>query len=118
VYRGLSWQSEYHFKDIIDRLDNNTTTPLRGYYGQIGYFVHQAIEWWPRPLEIAFRHANYYPNFNDKSTRGRENSLAANWFFNGHKNKLTAETSYFKYDGIGEFPADEWRFRIQWDISL
>jgi phosphate-selective porin len=118
MYRGLSWQSEFHVKNIDDRLANNATTMLRGYYVQLGYFVHESIEWWPRALEIAFRHATYIPNYNTRSTQGNENSVAANWFFNGHRNKLTSEVTYFTYEGVGEFPAREWRFRLQWDISL
>lgn len=107
-----------HGKQIIDKLNNNKKDKLKGYYLQAGYFFHEILPWWPRPLEIAIRNAGYNPNSEADHTKKREISLAGNWFFNGHKNKLTAETSYFKYDKTGNIPADELRFRLQWDISL
>lgn len=116
--KGFSWQSETHWKEIIDKLNNDKTDILFGYYVQAGYFFHQAIEWWPKPLEFAVRHASYLPNKEADHTKKRETSAAFNWFFNEHRNKLTLETSYFKYDQASGAPADELRFRLQWDISL
>jgi phosphate-selective porin OprO/OprP len=117
MYRGFSWQSEMHLKEINDKLNNNTDV-LRGYYVQAGYFFHHAISWWPAPLEVAMRNALYYPNAEATQNEENETSMAFNWFFNGHHNKLTFETSYFNYTDTSLEPADEWRFRIQWDISL
>jgi phosphate-selective porin OprO/OprP len=118
MYKGFSWQSELHWKEIIDKLNNNESDLLRGYYIQAGYFVHEAINWWPAPLELAIRNALYRPNEESSQHRERETSFAINWFFNGHKNKLTAETSYFHYINTDLVPTDEWRFRFQWEISL
>jgi hypothetical protein len=41
-----------------------------------------------------------------------------NWFFSGHRNKLTAEVSYlnFKDPVLGEEGGTN--FRLQWDISV
>ncbi|SHM87114.1 Phosphate-selective porin O and P [Chitinophaga jiangningensis] len=118
MYKGFSWQMEYHWKEIVDKLNNDETNTLHGYYVQAGYFFHQAIDWWPAPLEVAARNAGYFPNREEDQTKKRETSLAFNWFFHKHKNKLTMETSYFNYDKTGDIPASEWRFRLQWDISL
>ncbi|WP_205195363.1 porin [Chitinophaga sp. Cy-1792] len=118
MLKGFSWQSEVHVKEIIDKLNNNETNTLRGYYVQAGYFFHQAFTWWPAPLEVAYRNAGYFPNSEADQTKKRENTVAANWFFHGHKNKITAEGSFFNYDKTGGIPATEWRFRLQWDISL
>jgi phosphate-selective porin OprO/OprP len=118
VYNGFSWQSELLRKEIIDKLDNDATDVLQGYYVQAGYLAHQAIDWWPAPLEIAMRNALYRPNKEAEQNRQKETSLAFNWFFNGHQNKLTFETSYFNYIKANLAPTDEWRFRVQWDISL
>lgn len=118
MYKGFSWQSELHWKEIIDKLDNNRSDVLRGYYVQASYFPHEAISWWPKPLEVAFRNAKYIPDNAARQFNNDENSLAFNWFFSGHKNKLTAETSYFNYTTISLREASEWRFRLQWDISL
>jgi len=118
MYKGFSWQSEFHWKAIIDKFNNDHTDVLRGYYVQFGYFFHQLWYWWPKPLEMAYRNSGYMPNREADRTKKRENSLAFNWFFKGHKNKLTFETSYFQYDKTDLTPADELRFRLQWDISL
>lgn len=118
MYKGFSWQSELHQKEIINKLDNDNSTLLKGYYVQAGYFLHQAITWWPKKMEIAARHAGYRPDSKIKDQFGIEKTLTLNYFFNGHKNKLTTEVNYFEYQNIETYPADEWRFRVQWDISL
>ena len=69
-------------------------------------------------LATAIRNSLYRPNEESRQHRERETSFAINWFFNGHKNKLTAETSYFHYINTDLVPTDEWRFRFQWDVSL
>jgi phosphate-selective porin len=118
MYRGLSWQSEVHWKEIIDKMDNDQTDILHGYYVQVGYFFHESFGWWPKPLELAARNAGYDPNEEADETEKRETSVVLNWFFNGHKNKLSFETSYFTYNKESLEKTDEWRFRLQWDISL
>ena len=117
VYKGFSWQSELHYKEIIDKANDDATTQLRGYYVQAGYFAHQAIAWWPRQLELAARYANYNPNI-DQEIFLDEVSVAVNWFFNGHRNKLTAEISNFDYESEFQNFNNDWRFRLQWDISF
>jgi phosphate-selective porin OprO and OprP len=117
-FKGLSWQSEWHTKEIIDKLNNNESDVLRGYYIQAGYFFHEVIDWWPAPLEVAARNARYRPNKEAEQNKEKETSLAFNWFFNGHRNKVTFETSYFNYTKADLQPAEEWRFRVQWEISL
>ncbi|WP_029268705.1 OprO/OprP family phosphate-selective porin [Flavobacterium sp. KJJ] len=118
MYRGFSWQSEWHTKYIIDKLDNDKTTTLKGYYAQAGYFFHNTFNWWPKHLEMAGRFATYRPNNDIRDNLQNESTLAFNWFFKGHKNKLTSEVSYFDYQDKTLPLAQGWRFRIQWDISL
>jgi len=117
-YRGFSWQSELHWKDIIDKLDNDAATQLRGFYVQGGYFFNQVLPWWPEPLEFAVRHASFRPDVALSGNTQHETSFDFNWFFNGHKNKLTAEVSYFKFLTEELDYAKGWRYRLQWDISL
>jgi len=117
-FKGFSWQNELHQKEIIDRINNTSPTIMHGYYAQAGYFFHQALGWWPEPLELAARHSSYYPDRNNYDRIQRETSLAANWFFNGHRNKLTMEVSRFDAEDETFQKHEQWRFRIQWDISL
>ncbi|MTH14052.1 porin [Flavobacterium sp. LC2016-01] len=118
MYRGFSWQSEMHTKKIIDKLNFDDTTTLKGYYVQAGYFFNNVFEWWPKKLEMAARHAGYRPDSSIKENSQDETTIAFNWFFNGHKNKLTSEVSYFSFQDK-TLPLEQgWRFRIQWDISL
>jgi phosphate-selective porin OprO/OprP len=118
MYRGFSWQSEWHTKEIIDKLNDNKTTTLKGYYVQAGYFFHNAFEWWPQHLEMAGRHAAYRPDNSIRQNLQNETTVAFNWFFKGHKNKLTSEFSYFSFQDKSLPLEAGWRFRIQWDISL
>ncbi|TPG41615.1 OprO/OprP family phosphate-selective porin [Flavobacterium pectinovorum] len=118
MYRGFSWQSEWHTKEITDKLNDDKTTTLKGYYVQAGYFFHNAFEWWPQHLEMAGRHAAYRPDNSIRQNLQNETTVAFNWFFKGHKNKLTSEFSYFSFQDKSLPLEAGWRFRIQWDISL
>lgn len=118
VYNGFSWQSEFHTKQIIDKLNNNAKTTLRGYYLQAGFLGHNTFKWWPKPLEIATRYAHYVPDKEVIHNNENELSLALNWFFKGHKNKLTMEFSRFDYETIEGTLDNTSHFRIQWDISF
>ena len=48
----------------------------------------------------------------------QELSFAANWFFNGHLNKLTTEATLLAFDQPNDEKQDGWRYRLQWDISF
>lgn len=118
MYRGFSWQSEWHTKEIIDKYSNNDMTVMKGYYVQAGYFFHNVFNWWPQHLEMASRHAAYRPDNSLRQNLQNETTVAFNWFFKGHKNKLTSEVSYFSFQDKSLPLEQGWRFRIQWDISL
>jgi len=115
-YRGFSWQQEFHWKKVKDT-KNLTTRTLTGTYFQAGYFFHHLWPTIPKPLELAAQAAYYNPVVDVSGDLLQEYSLAANWFFNGHLNKLTADVTYFRFD-FPEFDRqDEWRFRVQWEFS-
>ena len=118
MYRGFSWQSEWHHKNIINTLGNDSTTKMTGFYVQAGYFFHYLLPWWPKQMEAAARHAQYRPDATLKNNIQTESSFDLNWFFNGHKNKLTAELSYFSSQDESLQLATGFRYRLQWDISL
>ena len=118
VYRGFSGQAEWHHKNIIDKLNANEKTRMRGYYFQGGYFFHYLLDWFPKKMEIAVRYAEYKPNIDLAQNLETETSIACNWFFYGHACKLTGEGSYFSYQDKSLPYEGGWRFRLQLDISF
>lgn len=122
-YRGFSWQQEYHDKEVKDN-NNGQTYDLTGGYMQAGYFFHNLMPAFPKELELATRYAYVEePNINlvDENKR-KEYTIAANWFFDGHNNKITADFSHLTIDDptrlAGGGDEDEDRFRLQWDVSF
>ena len=84
---------------------------------QVGWFPSSRYDNVPAELEVAARYALVNPDDGAASRRNQELSLAGNWFFNGHRNKITADLSWLDIQDSGEQRRDV-RFRIQWDISL
>ncbi len=120
-YRGLSIQQEYHEKTIRDRSDNSKYE-LTGGYVQAGYFFHHLIPSVPAPLEFAVRYARVdEPNAVNRALENnrRELTLGANWFFNGHNNKITVDLSRLTLDdNLLGLDDSENRLRLQWDVSF
>lgn len=127
-YRGLGWQQELHYKRLEDR-DTGTVTRIVGGYAQLGVFPN---EWWPSVparLELVARGAIVDPDRDLGSNLHTEWTIAANWYIQGHRHKLTADYSWLD---IGEGPAEDpagssaagptdasgTRFRLQWELSL
>jgi phosphate-selective porin len=116
--KGLSVQSEYHFKRVEDRV-NITVTELDGGYAQVGYFFHAAAEKFPKKLEFAARYARVEARQESTAIPAdRETTLAANYFFSGHDNKLSADVSQLRSRISGGSGDEGWRVRLQWDISF
>ncbi|MFV1986233.1 MAG: porin [Gemmatimonadota bacterium] len=115
---GFAWQSELHWKEINDTV-NGETTVLRGGYGQLGYFFAGLIDGFPPELEFAARYALLDDNREEFDDLRTEFALAANWFFSGHNNKLTAEIGVLTDENpIDSLDVDGTRFRVQWDVSF
>ena len=117
MFKGFSWQQEFHWKEINDRVNDEITT-LLGNYIQLGYFFHYLWNSFPRPLETAFRFAVYDPDRNIMGDHRREYSFNLNWFFKEHLNKLTAELSYLDLQQSLSEVVSGWRFRLRWDVSI
>jgi hypothetical protein len=113
-YQGFSLQQEFHVKDVHNKSTQARTTSL-GAYAQAGYFPHALIDVIPAPLEVAFRYAFVDPNDTVRSDVLREQTVAINWFFAGHRNKLTLDASHLTQEG-GLSPVD--RVRLQYDVSF
>jgi len=116
-YKGLSWQQEFHYKNIDDRV-NVEQTSLIGNYVQLGYFFNHSFSKFPENLEIFARQAYYDSNIDVSGNNNYEYTLGCNWFFKGHKNKLTFDYSYLQTDNNESLYSKGNRFRLQWDISI
>ncbi len=115
-YRGLSLQSEFHWKKVEDRV-NRTLRRLRGVYFQAGYFPDKLLSWVPDPLEIAGRVAFVDPDLVvGKDTRS-EYTAGVNWYFLGHRNKLNFEVSRLGLNSPADNESDT-RIRVQWELSI
>jgi phosphate-selective porin OprO and OprP len=116
-HRGASWQQEWHHKRVRDTVAG-TTTRLSGGYAQAGVFPHTLLPRFPSPLEFALRYAWVDPDDSIADDRKTEATLVANWFFRGHRNKLTMDYGWLT-DGMTQ-PGEsrQRRLRLQWDVSL
>ncbi|MDH4360407.1 MAG: OprO/OprP family phosphate-selective porin [Nitrospirota bacterium] len=121
-WRGLSIQHEYHWKEVKDNKYAEGApgykTNMMGSYSQIGYFPHYLIPAVPKPLEVAFRYAFVDPNISAPNDRRQEYTTAINWFFAGHKNKLTLDGSWLTLAQPAGQNQHEQRIRLQWDVSF
>ena len=135
-HQGLSIQQEFHWKQVTDRAQATGSaarvTNYWGLYAQSGYFFNELFDAVPEELELAFRYAFVRePNRSRaalpapvgsllKSNLRQEYTVAANWFFSGHNNKVTLDYSYLTLDddvaGFGN--TNDQRVRLQWDVSF
>lgn len=116
-YRGLSWQQELHYKNIDDKV-NLEETLLIGNYFQVGYFFHYLFDKFPKPLEVYARQAYVNPDTDLSGNNNWEYSFGVNWFFHGHKNKLTLDYSYLDLNQFDVENNSEHMVQLQWDISI
>jgi phosphate-selective porin len=115
-WRGISWQQEFHSKRVRDRLSGQARK-MDGGYVQLGSFVSEWWEAWPRQLEVAGRLSIVDPDRSLSGNTEKERTLGLNWFFNGHRNKLTLDYSWLDFEGFGG-NATRNRLRLQWELSL
>jgi len=115
-HRGFSWQQELHWKSVDDRLSGEKRR-LFGGYAQAGMFFSEIYESFPEPLEFALRYARVDPDDDLSGDTEKEYTLASNWFFNGHRNKLTLDLSHVVRRQAPETDTSN-RIRFQWDWSF
>jgi phosphate-selective porin OprO/OprP len=113
---GFSWQQEMHWKTVDDTLGGETRDLIGG-YAQAGMFFSEVFESFPEPMEMAIRFAIVDPNRALSNYSEKEFTLASNWFFNGHRNKLTLDLSRV-IRREGSEPGGTSRIRLQWDWSF
>ena len=113
---GFSWQQELHWKSIDDRLSSERRRLIGG-YAQAGMFFSEIYTSFPEPLELAIRFARVDPDRDLGDDTEKEYTLGANWFFKGHRNKLTLDLSRVIRRQAPETDTSD-RIRLQWDWSF
>ena len=121
-WSGLSIQHEFHWKEVKDNSFTQGAagykTNLTGSYAQIGYFPHYLVPVIPKPLEVAFRYAFVDPNVSAKNDKLSAYQTAINWFFAGHRNKLTVDGTWYTLAQPRGKDQNEQQIRVQWDVSF
>lgn len=116
-YKGFSWQQEFHFKNIEDKIYDQETL-LIGNYVQLGYFLHHCFSAIPEPLEVYIRQSFFDADYDVSGNNNYEYTMGCNWFFKEHKNKLTLEYSYLEYHEFDPVNSSGSNIRLQWDVSI
>jgi hypothetical protein len=113
---GFSWQQEIHWKQVEDT-ETGGNTRLVGAYAQAGMFFSELYDTFYEPLELAVRVAAVDPDRGRPGASIRELTLGANWFFKGHRNKLTLDLSRVDRRDAPDTEISN-RVRLQWDWSF
>ena len=116
-YKGFSSQNEYHWKRVRDNVTGRDI-PMQGMVLQAGYFLHEAWSAIPRQLELGVRKAFVDPNRDLSANRQREIAFVANWFFEGHNNKLTFDASRYALGRTSGADLRDTQVRTQWEFTF
>ncbi len=116
MYQGFSAEAEYHDK-IVSAKDVSDLA-LDGYYVQAGYFINEAVSWWPKQLELVGRYATYTSQRDGLERKNEEQGIALNYFIAGHSNKVTIDFTQFDLQALDNTNYDDNRVRVQWDITF
>jgi phosphate-selective porin OprO/OprP len=116
-YRGLSVQSENHWKNVFDNI-RSTSTSLRGSYYQAGYFPHHKWAPFPKALEFAYRYAFVDGHTGLPNDLRQEHTVGFNYFLEGHTNKFTVDISRLLLARAGMPNITDFRHRVQYDVHF
>ncbi|MEP4079802.1 porin [Haloferula sp.] len=116
-WRGMSWQQELHWKEIEDRRVGGRRH-VAGGYAQVGAFPSECWSWFPDPMELVARMAYVDPDISLSSDGQWEWMIGANWYFNGHRNKLSTDLALVDIDDPVTGSKSDLRLRVQWDVSF
>ena len=116
-WRGMSWQQELHWKNM-ENLEAGGHTKLLGGYAQVGAFPAECWNCFPEPLELTGRVSRVDPDTSLSGNGQWEWMLGANWYFKGHRNKLSADVSLLDIEDPVSGSDSAWRLRLQWDVSF
>lgn len=122
-WNGFSLEGELNRKKVIDHLhtprDPRRRTVLEGGFIQAGLLPHGLFPTVPPQLEFGLRYASVDPDDGRGNDDVEEVTGVANWFFDGHENKLSLEFSHIDLeDPLLQAEGSENRLRLQWDMRF
>ena len=91
---------------------------MSGAYVQGGYFPHYAAPWVPEALELGLRYAIVDQDHARQYDRVTEWAAVANWFMEGHANKLSVDVGRFRLAQTNGFGQTAVQLRVQWDVTF
>jgi hypothetical protein len=116
-YRGLSVQTENHWKNVYDNI-RLTDTSMRGSYFEPGYFPHHVWKAFPKEVELSYRYAFVDGAIGVPNDLRQEHTVGLNVFLEGHTNKLTIDASRLALARAAPTGLRDYRYRVQWDVHF
>lgn len=122
-WNGFSLEGELNRKQVIDRIldleDARRRTTLEGGFLQAGLLLHGLFPAVPPQLEFGLRYASINRGDYRGSDDVQEISGVADWYIDGHENKLSLEFSRIDLeDPLLQREGSENRLRLQWDLRF
>lgn len=122
-WNGFSLEGELNRKQVTDRLldtdDQRRRTTLQGGFIQAGLLPHGLFPAVPPQLEFGLRYASVDQDDFRGNDDVEEITGVANWFIDGHDNKLSLEFSRIDLeDPVLQMDGTENRLRLQWDVRF
>ena len=116
-WRGLSVQAEYH-RRRVHGLSTGADRDLTGGYVQGGVLASTIWARAPRSLEVAARVAIVDPHLAVDDDTQREDIVGANWYFQGHRNKVSVDASRLQFASPTGSRTADLRIRAQWEVTF
>jgi phosphate-selective porin OprO/OprP len=116
-WRGLSVQAEYHRRHVRG-LSTGVDRELTGGYVQGGVLASSIWRRAPRSLELSARVAIVDPDLAIDDDSQREDIVGGNWYFQGHRNKISVDVSRLQFASPTGPRTADLRTRVQWDVTF
>ena len=116
-WRGVSLQGEIHRKEVRATTTGSERT-LFGAYVMGGVLASSLWSRAPRPLELTARIAVVDPSIEVDANHQQERVVGATWYFQGHRNKLSADVTRLRYATPTQSRDTDLRTRVQWEFTF
>lgn len=116
-WRGVSLQGEMHRKEI-DVTSTGARQTLLGGYVMGGVLASSLWSRAPTQLELSARVAVIDPSSGSPGDSQQERVMGANWYFQGHRSKLSVDLTRLYYTTPADTRETDLRTRMQWEFTF